>query len=398
MSPVHKLLSGSAFAFSISYLVQHLCLPRLFSPQEMGMADVFFSWVMPTALIASARYEDSFALETDTKSQQNLLYLPLYTSFGMSLLAAFLLLPTRFSSFALLFGLSVFFTALTRIMESVFTLTHQFSAINNSRMGQSLLTSLGQIGSGILGGGSWGLIVAQSAARMLSAGFYLPVLQKMRQFPRPKWTEIKALAKKWHRFPFYAMPAALLNAITNNLPFLLFPLLFSFDFIGQFGRAYKVLLLPLGLVIGAIGQVFYATAPQSYENRSLANAAQTTLLQIARYVFLPCLILGIWGEPILRFAMGTEWQSAGKMLHWIAPWLFMHALASPLTRIFDVCHAQKTDLFFSLLMLSCQSIAIWFGRHDAMLGVQLFCLSGILLRGIQLTVLFRLAYWSEAKG
>ena len=77
----------------------------------------------------------------------------------------------------------------------------------------------------------------------------------------------------------------------------------------------------------------------------------------------------------------------------VAPWLWLAAIATPLTRIFDVTERQRADLGMSVAQALALAVALIVGARmgDARSAVAAVSVTGVVLRGLQIALSLRIA-------
>ena len=200
-------------------------------------------------------------------------------------------------------------------------------------------------------------------------------------------------ARRYGRFLRYSTPAALLNNLGGRLP--VFILLFFFDaeVVAFYGLAHGSIAVPLNLVNGAAGQVFFARGPEAIREERLPILTREVAARLVS-VALPAALLALWLGPLLfETVFGESWRRAGVFARYLAPWLALAAIASPLTRLFDLLEAQKLDFRFSAAMFLAHTSALlgacaWM---DPVGALALYGGVGLVLRFLHLGVLLDLA-------
>lgn len=92
------------------------------------------------------------------------------------------------------------------------------------------------------------------------------------------------------------------------------------------------------------------------------------------------LVLMIDAPRLFAVVFGENWEEAGELARWMAPWLAVVFIASPLSTMFTILEKQKQGMYFQGLMLFVRVLAIGIGFHyDSMiLAVILFSLFSML--------------------
>ncbi|MDQ7039834.1 MAG: oligosaccharide flippase family protein [Rhodothermus sp.] len=401
------LLSGSSLALTLSYLTQPL-LTRLYTPEAFGILDAFVALVSLLFVLGTLRYEDALLLPADDAEARGLLRLAVYVLIGLSMLCLLLSLPARLllqhrtalADWLPWLAPTLLLMGSGRLAELWLMRRQAFRTLSAGTALRATTTATVRLVAGLppIQAGATGLIGGFLSGHLSTLLLYSWRLHRTHSILSKPSPPLHALAHRYRHFPLFTLPAALLNALSMRLPFLLLLAFFDAQVLGFFGRAFMVLTVPMGLVGGATGQVFFVRAAEvrrSNALRLLTLRVYHRLLQIGLY---PALLLIMMGPELFAFVFGTPWRTAGQYAAWITPWLLLAGLASPLSRLFDVLERQRTDLATSALLFLLQTLALIIGGlygHPET-ALLLLGLTGALGRTIQLSVLLHLAGASVA--
>ena len=122
---------------------------------------------------------------------------------------------------------------------------------------------------------------------------------------------------------------------------------FATSTLGQFSLAWKMVQVPIVLVGGALGQVFFQKVASSKKSDLYAIIIKyiTKASLVAAPIFL---FIYFFSEDIFGFVFGKEWILAGEAASIMAPWLFINFVSSPLVSVMLVLNKQEQVLIFSL--------------------------------------------------
>ena len=404
--PVLLLLSGSTAAALIAYLAQPV-LRRLYTPAEFGLMDVFVSIVGVLLPVASLRYEDAL-MQPDEDAEAARIWQLAVALLLATVLLLCLLLPWRdafaawlnapeLAPWMLLVPPTLLLARLSKLSEVWLTRLRAFEPIPR---GQVLLTST-TVSSRLLGGlpvvaaGTAGLIGGYVLGYVV-AGVYLvrratrrsgDLLQRL-----PRLGDLRAQATRYYRFPLYSTPASLLSALGGRLPFFLLLYFFDAATVGQVGLVFLALATPLGLLGNAVSQVFFVHAADALRSRTLAEVTATVYRRLVALGLFPTAVLMVAGEDLVGFVFGEAWREAGAYALYLGPWLFTMAVASPLTRLFDVLERQRTDLTMGIVLFGALALAFVAGGVSGRVETALLYagVAGAATRLVQLDVLLKL--------
>lgn len=403
--PVLTLLSGSSVALLLAYLAQPI-LTRLYTPEAFGLADYFTSLVVVLMTVASFRYEDALMQPEDEKEAGAVWWL------AISLLVLFtcicaLLLPWR-TEIADLFGIPklapwLFFVPPTLLAMRVWKLTEvwltRFRRFHMLPVGQVSNTAtmiVSRIGAGVREYGAGGLIGGFflghfAGAVILTVASIRMTGSVLKESFQPRlWI---TMAQRYRRYALFSMPSTLLGSLLSRLPFLLIPFFFNEAVLGFFGRSFLALAVPLSFIGTAIAQVFFVQASESHRIGKLHELTETVHARLVMLGLYPTLVVMLVGGDLFEVVFGSTWRPAGDYLRYLAPWLFLAAVSSPLTRLFDVLERQRLDLLSSAAIFVVLLVAlVWSGKQgDVLLLLRTLGIAGVTTRVFHLLILLYLA-------
>lgn len=217
--------------------------------------------------------------------------------------------------------------------------------------------------------GAWGVVGGLLLAQLLGGLAGVLALQRERGIAQG----VADAARHHQQAPRYLWPAAMLDAVTQQLPMLLAVAWFSSAEAGQFSLAWRVLAVPVLMVAGAAGTVFY----ERFANQAATDIAlaRRLLLSTWRTLLLiglaPTLLLLLWGDGLFAFAFGSDWRRAGTLAAVLAPMLCVMLVSSPTSGALIVLGLQKWSPVFGLAMLVYRPAALWLGAQHGSLALGL---------------------------
>ena len=308
-----------------------------------------------------------------------------------------------------LLPIALLLTKASRLTEVWLTRMKRFRRVSGGQLAASGGTASFRISAGVASAapGAGGLIGGFVIGQVASLALLLPAALKGRDgsgeaAPGPETTapNLLSAARRYRRYALYSAPAAALNAAFTRLPIILLPLFFSWSVVGYFGRAFVALAVPLGLIGNAIAQVFFVHAGEAMRAGTLGGLTARVHGRLVMLGLLPTAAVIVAGPDLFEVTFGAPWRTSGEYVQLVAPWMFMAAVASPLTRTFDVLERQRVDLFTSIGMFIVQASAIVVGgmTGDVMLTLILLGTSGFLARAAHVATMLHLAGVSPAEA
>ena len=392
------LLSSNAWAQAISFGA-YLLLTRLFSSEEFGHYNIFYSYIEIFIILSTCKYELSIVVASDNREAAAItkLSLRLNTIISLLLLTLILILHyyfphTRFSTItdhlgiSLLIPLMVFFCGTTRVYTFLFNRFRGFKQIAYSEV----ITSTTGVAIKILLGltrplsylHSIGLPLGTVLGKMAGNINYLLRLRKLELPKDISRQEIQQAAKKHRNYPLFSMPKDFLNSFSYNLPFLWLALYFNKAEIGLFGLALTFTLRPVNLLNNVFEKTLYVRISEKVRS---SNSIRSDIRNFIKYVNLVALptfsIAFLFAEPIFTFLFGSKWEGCGFYVRCLLPWVLVSLTSTSLMFISNVFAKQREEFLFyvALLVFRAASVAIGIMTENIHLSIMLFGLSGMVI-------------------
>ncbi|MFQ4147214.1 oligosaccharide flippase family protein [Arthrobacter sp. LAPM80] len=385
------LLTGTAAAQLLMLLLTPV-LSRLYSPEAYGLFSLYSSIVATVTVIAALRYDMAIMLPKSDADAKVLkkgvsrlilavsITATLVCGIGAPLIADAMGKP-ELAPWLWLVGLSIFTLAEISALTYWLNRRSDYKAIGINRVLQSggtaiaqLLLALGKIGG--VAGLILGTLIGQTAALLTLRHKGRDVRQGLDESHKT----IRGLFGRYRRMPLLNGPNALVDAVRTNGINIIIAIVYSGPLLGQFFMAWKLLEVPLGLINGALAQVFF---------QRLAVMERGTMFAFAKSSVFRSAILGVvpfaliywlspWAFPVV---LGAEWAEAGLIARALVPWLFMSLITSPISTIFVVTETQHLMLIHAIFYTAVPLSLLYFLSGDivANLTIVAFAMAGILI-------------------
>lgn len=345
-------------------------MSRLYAPSDFGFLALFLAISSIVATAITMCYETSILLPKDEKESVALVLLSFSLAVVLGLLLALIAcffpepIKRMFGISTLGFWLPIAVlsgipTALVAIGTVWLNRQRAYIKMTQLRIMQSSIVAIGGIAFGLYGYNS-GLLITQILSPLLVMVVLLVSLHSIRTQSNKQ--AILSVARKYRAAPKYLLPTALLDVITLQLPVILITAWFSNETAGQFSMAWRITALPMGLIGGAVGQVFLQRFSKLWPD---ARLARQLLFRTWKGLFLvgvlPTILIMVFGEQLFSWMLGSAWGGAGKIAGIIAPMLFAMLVSSPTSGTFLVLGLQQYSLIFGLAFLVYRTGCIYFG-------------------------------------
>jgi O-antigen/teichoic acid export membrane protein len=191
-------------------------------------------------------------------------------------------------------------------------------------------------------------------------------------------SSVRTAAHAHAQAPRYLWPSAMLDALTQQIPLWLTLHWFGEDWAGQFSLAWRVVALPVFMLAGAAGSVFYqgfAAAAALQAQPADGTALRAMLWQMWRRFALlgvvPAVLLAAFGPALFTWAFGAPWAQAGLLAAILAPMLWMMLISSPTSGALIVLGLQRAAPWFGAAMLIYRPTAFAIGAWAGSLPLAL---------------------------
>ena len=388
------LLSGSVIAQGIAF-VAYLLLSRLYTSEDFGLYNVFYSYIEVLIILSTCKYElaiviadsdDQAAALTRLTLRLNALFSSLLLLIAL-LLALFHVTPSSLPpQLYLLIPPMVFFCGTTRVYTFLFNRYKHYRQIAISEVVTSLGGTLLKILFGLLSGTmqlfhTLGLPLGTILGKVAGNIYYRLQVKKYElrtktSLSHPNTSYFIALSSSFKNFPLYTMPKELVSSFSANLPFLWLSVHFDNALIGLFGLALTFTMRPVGILANAFEKVFYASYSEKVrQHQPLWHDTLRFTLALNAVVVPIVVVAFFFAEPLFTFLFGDKWVGTGYYVRCIIPWLVVLLNANSLAFVANIFSTQRIDFFFQIAQLLLRIAALWVGisQGNFRLAILLFC-------------------------
>ncbi|MCY4233460.1 MAG: oligosaccharide flippase family protein [Bacteroidetes bacterium] len=415
--PTLTLLSGAGLVMIIGYLALGV-ITRLYLPSELGIGKYFVTLIGLVGSVVSLRYEDALMLPKEDKDAAVLIWLSTVVM-GLSItllsilmiwnreIAAFLDFPA-IAPYLPLLPLTLLCMRSGKIAEFWLVRKRAFRHITAGHVSLTASMVTGRISAGVppinaneaghIGGFIFGNFVS-------SCIFIWIALRRSGSVIRAafSWRRILDAAVRYRRFAIFSTPSSMIGAFMGHLVVLLIPFFFATavaeESLGFYGIAFAAIGIPMSFIARSVAHPFFVSAAEAQIEGNLAPIASVVHRRLLMVGFFPVLAVMLAGPDFFELWLGGPHRQTGIYAAYIAPWIVLGSIASPLTRVYDVKERQRLDFLMALLLLVCLSVALTLGGLTGSVDKMLIAggIVGAVIRAIQLVVILRLAHvsWNE---
>ena len=362
-------------------------LARLYDPQAFGLLSVYAAILSVLLAVSSLRFDFAVPIANDPTEAIHLLCLSLVIAIAMTLVVAVvtivwgsplstLLGAAPLAPFLWILPVGLLVASTAQVVTSWATYHRLFPRIGRLRATQGVGQAVCQAGLGIMQVGPIGLIIGDTAGRVVGIEQLVRPLAGALQSARLSKSAMWQYARDRWAFARVMTAASLLNVLSLQVPFLMIPALFDLQLSGQYFLAYKILVLPTSLVAAAVSQVFFGEASARRQDPARLHAlARNTAVSL--FVFsIPTYLTVLFAGPVLiQVAFGSQWATAGMYAQIMAPGLILWGVANPISTLLLVGRRERESLAFTAGELAMKVGALMCGVLFHSLTVGLIVLS-----------------------
>lgn len=399
------LVGGTAFAQALS-LIALPFITRLYTPSDFSVLAVYSAISVICTVVACLRFEIAIPLPEKDSEATCLLALAISCCtlvavtvgllFGIfSEQLASLLNQPQLKPFLWTLGPAIWMASTYVALTFWATRKKQFFSIAKTRVTQSIGSIFTQILFGLISGfGPLGLLLGQ----IISSGSGVLRLAKAQVAEHQTLrksvnaTSLWKVARDYQRFPKYSTFDALASSVGIHLPVIIIAAMALGPDAGYLLLATRSMAAPLGLIGGAISQVFISQAPSAARAGNLAVLTESVIRGLAKSGVGPLIFIGIVASWLFPLVFGANWGHAGKLVAWLTPWFVMQFLVNPVSMVMHVTGALRTALALQIGGLVLRVGAVVAAGVLAPKSIVLaYALSGFIFYAIHFFVVARLA-------
>jgi O-antigen/teichoic acid export membrane protein len=384
LSSVFTVAGGTAVAQAIA-LGALPFITRLYPPELYGGFVIFLAWGGFLLPVVCARFEVAIALPSSLRAASAVAWGSLGIALGVSALCALAVAvawamypPARVAALALL-PLYVLLGGVVQVLGNWAARVHAYRRLSLSRIVQAAATALLSLAwVPLWGAQALGLVVATLAGQFIALGVLAQGLSqtgfRRRAAPRQVWR----LMRHFRRLTLFNVPHVLSDAAQGSGLPLLIAHFFGAPAAAYYAFSARLLKAPLGLVSGAVSQVYYPrAASHRHDDERLRRDALRILAVSTTGVMLVWPLLLLVPDAAYAWAFGAAWAEVGQYLRALSPWILSAFVAAPLSVMYLV--KERFGLDFSLglagtLLAFALLVGAWWASGEVILTLWVLAL------------------------
>ncbi len=387
------LFTGSVLGQAILLAFSPI-LSRLYSKEVFGIIFTFASLSVIFQIFSSLKLGLAIVLPAKDRHAINLLIIAMFVNFALNLFF-FILIYLFYEPIQVFYGESnlshwLYFVPLSSFLLSFFEIvsywnnrTEQYAKTSYSKVTKATITVGSQSSFSFTSITNNGLILGSLLGQAVSALllFLLSLKSIASNLQYFSIQRTRSLLRKYKNIPLYETLMNALNAISNQIPFLLVGSYFGYEAVALYGMASRIITVPTGLVAQSVGDVFYKTASDKFNKKEdLFLFVKKTYVNLIKVIILPGLLLFV-STFFFAFFFGDGWEQAGLYAAIMLPWVIIGFLNQPISWIVTILNKQKQASFFDFILLVARFLSIYLSYKllfSATFAISMYALTGFL--------------------
>lgn len=394
------LLTGNVVAQGLAFLA-YLLLLRLFTPDDFGLCNVFFSYTEVLIILSTCKYEMAIVVAPDDNEASLLAQLAFRLNALLTLLlftvaAVMALTGVTLSNLPaillLLLPLLVYFTGTYRIYVFLCNRHKEYRAL---ALGEVVSVSGGTV-TRILFGllapvlnlfHTIGLPLGSVLGKMAGHAYLHHVVCRKNQYYHPTAAPLRPIARKYINFARYVMPRELVSSFSANLPLMWLSLYFDKPLLGLFSLALTFTQRPAGILANTFEKVLYQSSSVTVQQQlPLRRNILRFALLLGVGVAAVAAVVFLFAEPLFVLLFGGQWVGTGYYVRCLLPWMSILVISNSLSFVSSIFGTQRVDFILQVVQLLLRAVALYAGirQGDFQLAVLLFCIVSAVVQAVQL--------------
>lgn len=355
-------------------------LSRIYSIEEHGVYNLFFSIVTSLSILATLRYELAIILPKQDVDAVYVTKISILISILISLASIMLIFVFQKQILALLKHKILFKWLLFIPLSLLFNGIIQSLNYWNNRQKQYRILAKGKIVSSVvinilpififLKYKYEGVLILSFVLSQILCIVYLAFSNKNLFYIWKTANEFKVLKDiffLYKNFPLLNAPSSLIDQIASAIPMFFINKYFGLAAAASYGIAMKVVSIPSALVSYSISQVLYQELAEKRNNgASLFPTVLGIMYKLIIFGICPYAILVMFSDKMFPFFLGEQWKEAGEFAKILSVSAYLKLIISPLSITLAVVDNLKlAALWQSIYFVGSVILAIIFRNNSS---------------------------------
>ncbi len=382
------LLTGNIIAQGIAFVTYTLLL-RLFTPDDFGLCNVFFSYTEVLIILSTCKYEMAIVVADTDREASDLARL----SFRINALLSLLLVAVAATmaltgltvsklppTLLLLIPLLVYFTGTYRVYAFLCNRHKDYNPLATGEVVSVGASTTTRILFGLLAPvvnllHTIGLPLGSVLGKVGGHLYLHHIVYHKQGYYQPTPTPLRPLARKYINFARYVMPRELVSSFSSNLPLMWLSIHFDKPLLGLFSLALTFTQRPVGVLANTFEKVLYQNITAKVQQQlPIQRDVNRFVLLLGGAVIIGGPIIFFYAEPLFVWLFGNQWVGTGYYVQCLLPWMSLLVVGNSLSFISNIFGTQHVDFIIQVVQLLLRAAALYIGisKGDFQLAILLF--------------------------
>lgn len=395
---VGKILSGTAGGQLISLLALPI-LTRIYGSSVIGNWALLVSLTAIINSFSDLGLTDKIMIEENEESAFNI-YATIKT---LNIVIAIVVVGINFFIFnffniqnysklflSFLLLINIFLTQQIQVCTVWFNRNKNYNILMKNPLINNVTFSTTSLILGLVGFTKYGYFVGFICGQILT---FIYLISKVSSVKKVTLSEKIEVIKTSKRFIYFQMPSYMLVQIKSQLPTILIKTFYGFEILGYYSLAYRMLNLPVTLIAGAIGKVYFQTVAELHKKKAdIGNFTLNSLKKASKLSLLPLIIILSFGDIIVQIIFGQNFIVSGNIMRLMIFFGYFLFLSMATSGISTVLQKQQYILISSFFQIVTFSLGLFIGNYfysSIYVGVFLLSLSYSVIQIIYFSYIFK---------
>lgn len=402
-------IAGTVLAQCIPILMQPI-LRRLYSPEEFGLAAVYFSVVTVLCVAVGLNFHSAVVLPKAEREGKALLLGTTIIAVVMSLilwvviflfgenLVGFFGLSEELIPWLYLLPVSAFFNSVHLAFGNWLTRVRAYKASAVNKVSRRFFEGGGQLSFAMLAQRG-GLLLGTFFGDGINALTYWIQFRRISGgFEGLGWSEIKAALNRYVDFFRVSLLTNLLSKVSYIIPVLITERLYASAITGQLDLGRQLLALPLSLITVGMAQVMLQQLSTKVNHaETIAPLVRKVFFFLLLMSFTITVVMMLLGEPIFVFVFGEEWRVGGQLASWLVMSYALRFVVVPLSNVLIALERLRWNSLWQFFYFCCMFMMFFVDGLDVLTWVKVLVFVDVLAYSIYGVIIWKAIRQYEVK-
>lgn len=379
------ILSGGVVISQMISIIAQPIAARLYTPRDFGIMAIITSLVGIFASSLDGQYHLSIVSAKSDKEANAITALSIYFGLIVSAIVSLGIViytiasPKTFVEAGLWIYLAIpliFMSGISNVIASYNNRYEQYKLLASVALYRAVASNIVKLGLGFAQIGFTGLITANVVSVLAGIKKQSAYLRKnLKLILSTNKKELFEVLKKYKVQPLFSAPGIFVVSYSYSIVPIFISIFYGIQEVGYYSLTIVMLGLPVSLVSGNVGTVFFRKASiEKAKYGCFYRSLKSSFILLFLLSIVPFVVLFFFAEPLFSFLFGTEWLRSGTFVQLLIPWYWMNFIVGSLMYSFIISGNQLTKLIIQCLFVVF-TFAVFYAAKSKHLPIEEFLLT-----------------------